>query len=156
MTKVQFPMTNEAELLAEAEQDHRDCVWWELEPEALVTNESVATPTRYDLAERTAFFGESVIRFAQRIPQSPVMNRLIDQLVGAGTSVGASYCEADEGISRKDFMHRIGICKKEARETQFFLRMVVTAQPSLKTDARVVWKEARELKLIFAAIFRQR
>ncbi len=149
-------MTNEAELLAEAEQDHRDCVWWELEPEALVTNESAAAPTRYDLAERTALFGEAVIRFAQRIPQSPVTNRLIDQLVGAGTSVGANYCEADEGISRKDFMHRIGICKKEARETQFFLCMVVTAQPSLKTGARVVWKEARELKLIFAAIFRQR
>lgn len=149
-------MTNDAELLAEAEQDYRDCVWWEMEPEALVTNEPAVAPTRYDLAERTALFGEAVIRFAQRIPQSPVTNRLIDQLVGAGTSVGANYCEADEGVSRKDFMHRIGICKKEARETQFSLRMVVTAQPSLKVDARAVWKEARELKLIFAAIFRQR
>lgn len=149
-------MTNEAELLAEAEQDRRDCIWWELEPESLVANETAAEATQYDLAERTAVFGETVIRFAQRIPQSPVTNRLIDQLVGSGTSVGANYCEADEGVSRKDFMHRIGICKKEARETQFFLRMVVTAQPTLKSEARLIWKEARELKLIFASIFRQR
>ena len=149
-------MTNEAELLAEAEQDRRDCIGWELEPEASVVFDSADVPERYDLAERTAMFGETVIRFAQRIPQSPVTNRLIDQLVGAGTSVGANYCEADEGISRKDFMHRIGICKKEARETQFFLRMVVTAQSTLKPEARVVWNEARELKLIFASIFRQR
>lgn len=149
-------MTNDEELLAEAQQGHHDCAWWELEPEALVVNESAVAPKRYDLSERAALFGETVIRFAQRIPQSPVTNRLIDQLVGAGTSVGANYCEADEGVSRKDFMHRIGICKKEARESQFFLRMIVTAQPSLKMDARAVWKEARELKLIFAAIFRQR
>lgn len=149
-------MSKEAELLAEAEQDHRDCLWWEVVPETLVICDSTDSAQRYDLAERTALFGEAVIRFAQRIPQSPVTNRLIDQLVGAGTSVGANYCEADEGVSRRDFMHRIGICKKEARETQFFLRMIVTAQPNLKTDARLVWKEARELKLIFVAIFRQR
>lgn len=149
-------MSKEAELLAEAEQDHRDCLWWEVVPETLAICDSTDSAQRYDLTERTALFGEAVIRFAQRIPQSPVTNRLIDQLVGAGTSVGANYCEADEGVSRRDFMHRIGICKKEARETQFFLRMIVTAQPNLKTDARLVWKEARELKLIFAAIFRQR
>lgn len=149
-------MSKEAELLAEAEQDHRDFLWWEVVPETLAICDSTDSAQRYDLAERTALFGEAVIRFAQRIPQSPVTNRLIDQLVGAGTSVRANYCEADEGVSRRDFMHRIGICKKEARETQFFLRMIVTAQPNLKTDARLVWKEARELKLIFAAIFRQR
>lgn len=111
-------------------------------------------PVIYDLEERTARFGEQIILFARRIPFNPVNNRLIDQLVGAGTSVGANYCEADDGVSRADFKHRIGICRKEARETKFFLRMVSTSEPSLKSDARELWEEARALHLIFSRIWR--
>jgi four helix bundle protein len=80
---------------------------------------------------------------------------LIGQLVGAGTSVGANYCEADDGVSRKDFKNKIGTCRKEARETKFFLRMVATAEPSLKTEARILWQEAKELHLIFSKIWRK-
>ncbi len=105
------------------EKDLVDEAWWEDgEGENLLREESSAMPKPvYDLEERTARFGETVIRFAKKIPHSPVNNRLIDQLVGAGTSVGANYCEADDGVSRKNFMHRIGTCRKEARETKFFL-----------------------------------
>ncbi len=99
-------------------------------------------------------FGEQIILFSKRIPWSPVNNRLIDQLVGAGTSVGANYGEADDGVSRADFKHRISICRKEARETKFFLRMVSTAEPSLKPEARELWKEANSLHLIFSRIWR--
>ncbi len=109
----------------------------------------------YDLEERTAQFGEAAIRFAKRIPQNPVNNRLISQLVGAATSVGANYCEADEGVSRKDYKVRIGNCKKEARETKFFLRMIAVAEEQLKPEARVLWTEAKELHLIFCALFRK-
>ena len=108
----------------------------------------------YDLEERTAQFGESVIDFAKIVPRGPVTNRLIDQLVGAGTSVGANYCEADDAVSRKDFRNRIGICKKEARESKFFIRMIVRAVPELREKAKSLWQEARELHLIFAKIFR--
>src|SRR6266581_180875 len=94
-------------------------------------------PLVYDLEERTARFGEAIIRFAKKIPHSPVNNRLIDQLVGAGTSVGANYCEADDGVSKNDFKHKIGTCKKEARESKFSLRMVATSEPDLKAQARV-------------------
>jgi four helix bundle protein len=107
------------------------------------------------LEERTAQFGEAIIRFAKKIPENAVTYRLITQLVGAGTSVGANYCEADDGVSRKDFKNRVGTCKKEARETKFFLRMIAVAEESLKSDARVLWQEARELHLIFAAIYRK-
>src|ERR1043166_6576513 len=107
----------------------------------------------FDLEKRTARFGEAIIRFAKKIPQNPVNNRLIEQLVGAGTSVGANYCEADDGVSRKDFKNKIGTCRKEARETKFFLRMVATAEASLKTDARSLWQEAKELHLIFSKIW---
>ena len=109
----------------------------------------------YDLEERTARFGEAIIDFALAIPQGPVTNRLISQLVGAGTSIGANYCEADDAYSRNEFRKNIGICKKEARETKFQLRMVVRAVPSLKPQARALWQEAKELHLIFAAILRR-
>jgi four helix bundle protein len=70
----------------------------------------------YDLEERTARFGEDIIKFAKKIPINKVTERLISQLVGAGTSVGANYCEADDAESSRDFVHKIGICKKESRE----------------------------------------
>ncbi len=121
--------------------------------DGLVLRDETA-PAVYDLEERTSRFGEQVILFARKIAWSPVNNRLIDQLVGAGTSVGANYCEADDGVSRADFKHRISISRKEARETKFFLRMVATAEPKLKDEARAVWREANELHLIFSRIWR--
>lgn len=108
----------------------------------------------YDLEERTSRFGEQIVLFAKKIPWNPVNNRLIDQLVGAGTSVGANYCEADDGISRADFKHRIGISRKESRETKFFLRMVATAEPKLKSESREIWREAHSLHRIFSRIWR--
>jgi four helix bundle protein len=78
----------------------------------------------YDLEERTARFAEAIIDFAKTIPQKPVTNRLISQLIAAGTSVGANYVEADDSVSKKDFLKSIGTCRKEARETKHFLRMV--------------------------------
>ncbi len=108
----------------------------------------------FDLEERTAMFGEAVIDFAKKVPISPLTQRLINQLVGAGTSVGANYCEADDAVSKKDFRHKISICKKEARETKFFIRMIVRAVPDLREDAKPLWQEAKELHLIFAKIYR--
>ena len=68
----------------------------------------------FDLEERTARFGEAIVRFSKKIPRNPTNNRLIDQLVGCGTSVGANYCEADERVSTKDFRNTIGRCVKES------------------------------------------
>lgn len=107
---------------------------------------------KYDLEERTAKFGENIIRFAKRIPISPVTQRIIPQLVASGTSVGANYCEADDAESGKDFKHKIGIAKKEAREVKHWLRMIATAIPELQDEARGLWQEAKELHLIFNAI----
>ncbi len=126
---------------------------FDLPGEAMVFRDD--PPARvYDLEERTAKFGERIIIFAKKIPWSPVNNRLIDQLVGAGTSVGANYCEADDGVSRADFKHRISISRKESRETKFFLRMVAVAEPKLKTEARDIWREAHSLHRIFSRIWR--
>jgi len=83
-----------------------------------------------------------------------VTNRIINQLVGCGTSVGANYVEADDAVSKKEFLKNIGTCKKEIREAKHFLRMAGRAVPDLKTEARRLWLEARELHLIFAKIWR--
>jgi four helix bundle protein len=108
----------------------------------------------YDLEERTARFGEAVIDFAKTVPQNAVTNRIVNQLVGAGTSVGANYVEADDAVSKKEFLKSIGTCKKETREVKHFLRMAVRAAPALKSEARKLWVEARELHLIFSKIWR--
>jgi four helix bundle protein len=108
----------------------------------------------FDLEERTARFGEAIIRFVKTVPHGPDNNRLIDQLVGCGTSIGANYCEANEGVSKKDFRNIIGRCVKEAKETKFFLRMIAAFEPNLVKVARILFQEAKELHLIFAAIYR--
>src|SRR5688572_22318062 len=108
----------------------------------------------YDLHERTARFGEAILRFVKKLPDNAVNRRLVSQLVGAATSLGANYCEADEAVSRKDFCLKISVCRKEARETQFFLRMIATAEDRYKNEVRSLWREARELHLIFCAILR--
>jgi len=110
---------------------------------------------RVSLGERTTQFGMAVIRLARKVPIDPVTTRPIEQFVGAGTSVGANYCEANDSISAKDFRHRISICRKEAKETGFWLRILVTACPALRDEARVLWREATELNLIFSSIWRK-
>ncbi len=119
-----------------------------------IEEESAASPRHpVDLEERPSVFGESVIRLLKRVPRSPNNDRLIDQLTGCGTSVGANYCEANEGVSKKDFRHIIARCKKEAKESKFFLRMIATAEPQLTDEARTLWREAKELHLIFSSIY---
>jgi four helix bundle protein len=124
------------------------------EPLAL-REDSALPPPPEDLGERTARFGEAIIRFAKKIPRDAVNNRLIDQLVGAGTSVGANYCEADDSVSGKEFKQKICTCRKESKESMLFLRLVATAEDSLAAEARVLWREAKELNLIFGAIWRK-
>ena len=119
-----------------------------------VIREEPSEKRAYDLEERTARFGEAIIDFAKTIPQRAVTHRIISQLVGAGTSVGANYVEADDAVSKKEFLKSIGTCKKEAREVKHFLRMVVRANPELKSQARKLWTEAKELHLIFSRIWR--
>lgn len=109
----------------------------------------------YDLEERTARFGESVIRFCKVVPKNEVTRPLITQLVKAGTSVGANYCEADDAESKKDFKHKIGICKKEARESKHFIRMMVVAEPIMNEVGKPLWREAKELNLIFNSIYKK-
>lgn len=69
--------------------------------------------------------------------------------------MGGNYCEADCAESRKDFEHKLGICKKEAKETKHWLRMIAKAVSELKDEAKRLWQEANELQRIFISIIKK-
>ena len=104
---------------------------------------------KYDLRERTAKFGEDVLRFVMTLPQNAINTPLISQLVRAATSIGANYMEADAAESKKDFNHKIAICKKESKESMHWIHMISIVNPTRKEECRKLWKEAHELALIF-------
>jgi len=109
---------------------------------------------KYDLEERTAKFGENIIAFAKKLPKNDIAKRIIPQLVGAGTGVGSNYNEADCAESNRDFIHKMAIANKEAKESKHFLRMSAKACPEHASEARKLWKEGHELNLIFTTIIR--
>ena len=107
----------------------------------------------YDLEERTAKFAENVIQLLKKVKENQITRAIINQLTKCSTSVGANYCEADDAESLQDFRHKIGICKKESRESKHFLRILATATPELKSEISILWQEAKELNLIFNKIY---
>ena len=106
----------------------------------------------FDLEERTGRFGEVIIEFVKTLERNEINRPLIGQLVKAGTSIGANYMEADGAESKKDFRHKIAICKKEAKETKHWLRMIRKANPHKAVECHKLWQEAHELTLIFSSI----
>ncbi|WP_376693760.1 four helix bundle protein [Wenzhouxiangella sp. EGI_FJ10409] len=109
----------------------------------------------YDLEDRTFRFAQAVRTFARRVPKS--LQNLEDtrQLIRSSGSVGANYIEANEALSKKDFVHRLRIARKEAKESQYWLRLVDTQDDvSLSDERDGLVREGRELLLIFSAIIR--
>ncbi len=106
----------------------------------------------YDLEERTAKFGEDIIDFIKTLKQNVINIPLVNQLIRSATSIGANYCEANNASSKRDFKNKIFICKKEASETKYWLRMIAHANPDKKEKCKLLWKEANELTMIFSKI----
>jgi len=106
----------------------------------------------YDLEERTAKFGESIIDFVKMIVQNNINGPLINQLVRSATSIGANYAEANCASSKKNFRNKIYICKKECNETKHWLRMLTKCEPDKKEKCQQLWQEVYELTLIFSKI----
>ena len=118
-----------------------------------MTNQT-QNPKKYDLMERTAKFGEAIIEFAGQLSNNSINRPLISQIVRSGTSIGANYMEADGASSKKDFQHKIGICRKESKETMHWLRMIAKANAAQNSECRKHWKEAHEFVLIFSSILK--
>ncbi len=114
-----------------------------------------ASKKPFDLEERTALFGEAILAFVKTLPQTPITAPLITQLVKSGTSVGANYCEATEAGTKKEFKNFISICRREAKEAKFWLRMIAKAVPGSAETARALWSEGNELHHIFNSIHRK-
>lgn len=106
----------------------------------------------YDLEERTAKFGEKVIKLTKKIQPTIVSRPIIIQLVKSSTSIGANYMEANGASSKKDFKNKIYLCKKEAQETKHWLRMLSVCLPEEKVSIDKIFQECQELILIFGKI----
>lgn len=99
-------------------------------------NQSPNNKNKYDLTERTSAFGGAIIIFSKTIPETIISRPPISQLIRSATSIGANYMEADCAESKKDFIHKIGICKKESKETTHWLHMIAVANPDKKEKCR--------------------
>jgi len=107
---------------------------------------------KYDLEERTAIFSEKIIDLCKQTSKSIITLPIIDQLIRAGTSIGANYTEANGASSKKDFRNKIFICKKEAMETKYWLRLLAKTTNSFTEQYKNLWNEAHQLTLIFSKI----
>lgn len=117
-------------------------------------NTNLQNKKNYDLEERTAVLAEKIIILAKKTRIDPINQRIITQLVGSGGSIGANYCEANEAESKRDFIHKIGICKKEIKETKHWLRLLSNSNPEIKDEIEMLKQETQELLLIFSTILK--
>ncbi len=113
-------------------------------------------PKHYDLEDRTFQFAQNVRAFVRQFPRTLSNLEDVKQLVRASGSAGANYIEANEALSKKDFVMRAKICRKEAKECRFFLRLLYAADKmELETTRAALIQEAAELTSIFGAIVRK-
>lgn len=106
----------------------------------------------FDLEERTLEFGKRILRLAKALPKNEVNRRLVDQIIRSGTSVGANYREANETETKKDFLNRIRICRKEAKETNYWLKLIIETNSEWEGRIQPLLAESLSLVKIFAAI----
>lgn len=106
----------------------------------------------YDLEERTAKFAESIINLSKKTQKTIITIPIVEQLIRSGTSIGANYYEANGASSKNDFKNKIYFCKKEAKETMYWLRLLSKTSIEISDECRKQWKEAHELTMIFSKI----
>lgn len=109
---------------------------------------------QYDLEERVTLFSENLIIFCKTLIVTLTSKPLIDQLMRSGTSVGANYMEANASGSRRDFINKVNIARKESKETMYWLRLLSVQFPDKKERLRNLWKETHELYLILGGILK--
>lgn len=107
----------------------------------------------YDLEERTFQFAKSVRLYIRKLPKTPASFADASQVVRSSGSVGANYIEANESLSKKDFLLRVKICRKEAKESAYFLRLIYeTNSVEFEKEGITLHDEAVQLKKIFSSI----
>ena len=112
-------------------------------------------PKRYDLEERTEAFAKAVIAVSKTLPKNTINNELISQVIRSTGSTGANYIEANDNLGKKDFTHRIRICRKEAKESRYWFKLIMAANPDFEAQSAGLIQEATELMNIFGAILKK-
>jgi len=107
---------------------------------------------KFDLEERTTKFGMAVIIFCQKIDKNFINNPLISQVVRSSGSIGANYREANDSLGKKDFIHKLRISRREAKETLHWLELLEVAVQAQKTEIDLLKQESRELIYIFTSV----
>jgi four helix bundle protein len=106
----------------------------------------------YDLEERTLAFSRRVVKFCRALPRTVIDSEMGKQLVRSSTSVGANYIEANESLGKKDFLMRIRICRKEAKESGYWLKLLEPVSGQLTEERDSLLRESTELMKIFGSI----
>ncbi len=119
------------------------------------SHESIRNSKRYDLEDRTLAFAKRVRGFAKRLPNSLANIEDGKQVFRSSGSVGANYIEANESLSKKDFALRIKICRKEAKETAYWLKLLEVTDGHTEKEQKDLVQEATELMKIFGAILQK-
>jgi four helix bundle protein len=109
----------------------------------------------YDLEERTEEFARAVLVLCKKIPKNTENVELIKQEVRAAGSVGANYIEANDSLGKKDFALRIRICRKEAKESRYWLKLISSVNHELENEFKPLIQESTELMNIFGAILKK-
>lgn len=112
----------------------------------------VKSAKQYDLEGRTLSFAKEVIAFVNALPKSIANIEISKQVIRSSGSVGANYIEANEALGKKDFAMRIKICRKEAKESIYWLRLIETRGEETEKRKQTLISEATELMKIFGAI----
>ena len=107
---------------------------------------------QYDLERRTTEFAKAVIDVCKTLSRNPINDRVIGQAVGASGSIGANYREANDALGKKDFLQRMRIARREAKESHHWLILLLTANSNIKEEIKPLIQEAEELKKIFSSI----
>lgn len=111
---------------------------------------------QYNLEDRTLNFAKDVRQFVRKLSKTIANIEDDKQVVRSSGSVGANYIEANEALSKKDFIMRVKICRKEAKESMYWLKLIyITSDKDLETSRTLLIKEATELMMIFGSIMRK-
>lgn len=105
-----------------------------------------------ELEERMTTFAKSVVRLCKQLPRNRINDPLVSQVVRASGSIGANYREANEALGKKDFVHRLRLSRKEAKETHHWLDVLIEADPEHTKELTELMQEADELRRILSAI----
>ena len=106
----------------------------------------------FDLEKRTNEFAKAVIRLCKQLPRNPINDRLVGQVVGSAGSVGANYREANDALGKKDFIQRMKIARREAKESLHWLELILESERNRESEIKPLIKEASELKKILSSI----